>query len=477
MPKALDKGKFFEKIGYFPYYKQRLFHASRARFKVMVAGRRAGKSTMSGKDAEPELFVNERRRYWIVGPNYDLGEKEFRVMWNDLIIELKLGQDKRVKKAYSKKQGDMYMEFPWGTRIEVRSAQHPESLVGDGLHGVIMSEAAKHSEDTWERYIRPALADYRGWATFPTTPEGMNWLHKLWQYGQNPTGEYEDYESWQFPSWENRVLYPEGRNDPEIKLIELTTSPEWFAQEIGADFTAFSGRIYSEFQEVSHVKPVTYNPEWTNVMCFDWGFVNPLACIEFQIDPWDNIYIWREHYESYKTLQQHLQIIRNREQPEGYKIDMCFGDAADPEAAQEVTNSYVYCAVDPDAKKNWREGIELVKTFLKEYETGLVADEYGTPLTQPKLFVDNSCVHTIKEFNNYKATEGPRTSRNKTSPREDAQKYDDHALDAVRYAMMHIYKLGAQHHLKDVAEENGLGGKNRSDESGNTFFSSGSMNF
>ena len=76
------------------------------------------------------------------------------------------------------------------------------------------------------------------------------------------------------------------------------------------------------------------------------------------------------------------------------------------------------------------------------------ADEYGTPLEEPSLFVDHSCVNTIREFNNYRAPSSVgRVLRN---PREDAQKYDDHALDAIRYALMHIYKLGCTRRLGEV---------------------------
>lgn len=447
MPKVIDKVKFFDQIGYKPHSKQKLYHASKARFKVPVCGRRMGKSTMAARDMEPELFL-PNRMYWICAPTYDLGEKEFRVIWQDLMIKQGLGKDKRIKRAYSKKQGNMYIEFPWGTRVEVRSAQHPENLVGEGLHGVIMSEAAKHSYDTWERYIRPALSDYRGWATFPTTPEGQNWLYNLWQYGQNPNPEYAEYESWQFPSWENRIVFPGGIDDPEIVQQRLTTSKEWFDQEYGADFTAFVGRIYYEFQEVNNVRKCEYNPLWRNVMCFDWGF-NTLACIEFQIDPWDNIHIWREHYSGQKSLGQHLHEIKARPQPEGYKIDYCFGDAADPAAAQAVTENLTPCVVDNAAKENYWEGIELVKTFLKAYDTD-ETDEYGTPIQRTKLFVDHMCVNTIREFNNYKVKEGTRNTKNKSDPPDQPQKHDDHALDAIRYGLMHMFKLGAQHHLADT---------------------------
>jgi hypothetical protein len=92
--------------------------------------------------------MRPNKMIWIVGPTYDLAEKEFRVIWNDLIVNQKLGKDKRVKRAYSKRAGDMFIQFPWGTRVECRSAEHPEYLVGEALDHVIMSEAAKHKRET-----------------------------------------------------------------------------------------------------------------------------------------------------------------------------------------------------------------------------------------------------------------------------------------------------------------------------------------
>jgi hypothetical protein len=397
---------------------------------------------MAGRDLEPKLFM-PKKRYWIVGPTYDLGEKEFRVIWDDLIIASGLGRDKRVQRRYNKRSGEMYIEFPWQTRVEVRSATHPETLVGEGLDGVIMSEAAKHKKESWERFIRPALSDKRGFADFPTTPEGHNWYYELFLMGLNP--DMEDFESWRFPSWENPIIYPGGREDPEILLLEKTTVPEWFMQEIGADFASFVGKIYEEFDESTHVKTFPYNPAWPNYIAFDWGFVNPLAAIEFQVDPWDNIWVWREHYASYMTLEEHLAILKNRPQPPGYRIDMAFGDAADPEAAAYVTQHFVPCLAEPDAKKNWREGIDLVKTFMKMRQIG-EADEYGTPLEAPKFFVHFNCKNMIREFNNYRAAEGTSAKNAK----EIAQGVDDHTLDALRYGLMHIFKLGAKHHLSEV---------------------------
>lgn len=471
--KVVDKRKYFDLIKYRPHGRQWLFHESTARFKIPVCGRRFGKSMMVGKDVQTQLLV-PNKRIWIIGPTYDLGEKEFRVIWDDMIVKLGFGREQQVKKGYNKKQGNMFIEFPWNTRLEVRTADRPDNLVGESLDYVIMSEAAKHSQDTWDRYIFPSLSDKRGGAVFGTTPEGMNWLYDLWQYGQNP--DFPMFESWRYPSWENLHIYPGGREDAEIKLLERTMPSEEFQQEIGALFTAFSGRIYSEFDEKDHVGKCPYepdgkcqyNPAWPNYLAFDWGFVNPLAAIEFQVDPMQRVHVWREHYMARVILEDHLEILKNRRQPPNYKIDLCFGDAADPMAIETVNAKFAPCYGDPKSKDIWMDGVQLVKQFLKKQEIGK-ADEFGTPKEEPWLFVSHDCNNLIREFNNYRSVPKKSNRGVETSPREAAQSFDDHALDALRYGMMHVFRLGANVRLSSAIRREEL---SRID-SNSGFFTSG----
>jgi len=450
MPNEISKRAFFKEIGYEPHSAgQMSYHDCEARFRIAVCGRRYGKSTMAGKDLEPKLF-QPRKRFWIVGPTYDLGEKEFRVIWDDLIIGKQMGRDKRIKKAYNKRSGDMYIEFPWQTRLEVRSADHPENLVGEALDWAIMSEAAKHKKETWERFIRPALADKRGGADFPTTPEGFNWLYDLWLIGQDQN--IPEYMSWKFPSWENVKVYPGGRQDPEILLLEKTTLVEYFLQEIGADFAAFVGKIFPEWQDTTHIKSHTFRPDWPNYIAFDWGYTNPLAAVEFQVSPRDEVFVWREHYRAYTTLEEHVQMLKGRDQPEGYHLDLAFGDAADPEAAEYISTNLVACIADPDAKKNWRQGVNLMRQFMKPVQVGLL-DEYGTPMERPRYTVDPSCTAHIKELNNYKS----KDSSSGTNVPEMGNKIADHTIDAIRYALVSIFELGAKHHLSEIYDSTSFG--------------------
>ncbi len=432
VPLLVDKTNYFKKIGYEPHGGQVSFHNSPARFRTAVCGRRYGKSTMAARDVSPELFLPDKL-FWIVGPTYDLGEKEFRIIWQDLMVKQGLAKDKRIRKAFNKRSGSMYIEMPWNTRIEVRSADIPENLVGEALDGVIMSEAAKHKPETWERFIRPALADKLGWGTFTTTPEGFNWMYDNYMLGLDT--DLPEYASWRMPSWENNIVFPGGRDDPEILMLEATTSAEWFAQEIGAEFTSFVGKVYTEFDENVHIQQHDYRPEWPNYIFFDWGFVNPLAALDVQIAPNDDVYIWREYYQKWRRLEEHLRDMQNRNQPKGYTITGTYGDSADPEAVVTVNVKFAGCIALDEAKQNWRQGIELVKRFLK------VRDG------KPKLFIDPSCKNTIREFQGYRMANTPRSG---LDPQEKPTKVDDHAMDALRYGLMHIFELGAKYHLEDV---------------------------
>lgn len=442
---SVDKPALFAKIGYDPMDHQLDYHTVDKRFRVVCAGRRTGKSTMAGSDREADL-LRPKNLGWIVGPTYDLASKEFRVMYDHFIIKMGLGRDKRTKSNFNVKQGDMYIEMPWGSRVEVRSAAHPETLVGEGLDWVIMAEAAKQNEETWQKYIRPALADKRGGADFVSTPEGKNWFYRLWKLGIEG---HPDYWSVRMPSWVNTKVFPGGEQDPEIVLLRETTIEEWFLQEIAAEFTAVVGRIFGEFSEETHLRKHTFRPDWPNYIAFDWGFANPLAAIEFQVAPDDTIHVWREHYERYRTLEWHVSTLKERANPPGYRLDMAFGDAADPEAVAYVSQHLVNCLANPDSKQ-WLTGIRLMKRMLKlTQQSDTDMDDYGRPIERPRYYVDPSCTNHIAEMTGY------RTKTNVSANEFNgagvvASGIDDHSIDAMRYGLMHVFEVGVQHHLEEV---------------------------
>ena len=484
----LSKEKFFQMIGYRPHEGQVEFHQSPARFKTAVCGRRFGKSKMAGVEVAYHLLNNPKSRIWIVGPTYDLAEKEFREVHEIINNKLRFGEEQPpgYRTAYNLKTGDMRIEMPWGATVICRTADKPDKLVGESLTGVVMSEAAKHHHETWERFIRPALADRRGWAIFPTTPEGFNWIYDMFTRGQ-PTDQLNtdqqlntlntdqltdqelnnqltdqfanggvnnqvangsvnnQFASWQFPSWMNKVVYPGGRDDPEIKLIEDTaTSQEWFDQEIAAIFTAFSGKIYGAFDNYLHIDPeMQFDVHKEGYLFFDYGFTNPFACLFAQLDPsTDTLNILWEYYERQKPTFEHGAQIKQLLTNQGWFSNVVgrFGDPAGADAAATLSQMLGYVHSE---SSDINTGIEEVRHLLVRSIPTEIDDPVWKGEQKPRLFVHPRCKNLIREFNTYKIKTAKRGNEQKEAP----LKIDDHAVDALRYGVINLFGKGNRESL------------------------------
>src|SRR5678816_3797195 len=300
---ALSKDHVFPRLNYAPHRGQRLIHRAAARHRVSSCGRRFGKSTIGGHELTIECLLTytlrqqlreqmKRREFWIVGPEYSDAEKEFRVLWNDLKL---LGVPLDKPGSYNNPESGEMVVSCWGGLfiVHAKSAKYPQTLVGEGLHGVVMAEAAKMKELVWTKYIRPTLADYRGWSLFNSTPEGKNWFYRLWQRGQDPKAK--QWASWRMPSWENDFIFPNGYEDEEIQDMRAEMSEERFNQEVGASFTEFVGRVFKDFDEEIHVTDIPYNPEWPVYAAIDYGWTNPFVWLLIQVDVWQNVYVIAEY--------------------------------------------------------------------------------------------------------------------------------------------------------------------------------------
>lgn len=434
---GIDQAALYKKLGYADHTPaQQEYSFSTERFNIPTCGRRWGKSIATGHRLTYKSFKPESYN-WIVGPTYKLGEKEFRVTYKDF---QKLGLLKYCKKSYSVQQGNMRIETPWGAVIEVVSAERPSSLLGEGLSHAVMSEAAQHHRLIWEQYIEPALSDLRGSADFPSTPKGFNWYHGLWMLGQ-PETKVPGYKSWRFPTWTNKVRYPGGLDDPEIVRIRSVASKVYFDQEYGAQFTAISGAIYEEWDDRIHVRPCTFLPAWSNYLAFDFGFTNPFVCLDIQVDPSENVYVWREYYERYKSTYDHGQVLLKRSNPAGYHVDAAWGD---PRGADEIATLSPILGFIAAQDVPWKHGVEAIKRFLKVQDDGF-----------PKLFVDHGCINLRRQLGQLHVKETTQNDKARIidEHRGDGNiqhKVDDHAADALRYFIGPFFVLGANSHLTDV---------------------------
>jgi hypothetical protein len=245
----------------------------------------------------------------------------------------------------------------------------------------------------------------------------------------------DSYESWNFPAWENPIVYPGGFHDPEIKRqMKTPEGTPIFWQEIGASFKRMQGLIYEMDVDI-HVIDYEYQSLRDDFCAFDFGFTDPFVCLDVQRDAFQNLYIWREYYVAGKTVGDHISTLRARFRPEGY-APVGFADAAEPGAIEDIAVNLMPCYGD-SAAKDILTGINEVQGMLKGMDG------------KPHIFIDRSCVQTIREFGNYKWAK-PHTD-DKNSNNIPGQRHN-HSMDALRYLVMHLNVLGGGSKLSEVMD-------------------------
>jgi phage terminase large subunit-like protein len=127
------------------------------------------------------------------------------------------------------RHGERMITLPGGGTVQVRSADDPQSLRGEGLDYAVLDECAYMREEAWTEALRPALSDRRGGALFISTPHGLNWFRRLWQLGQS--SEFDDWESWTFKTLDNPFIAAD-----EVESARRTLLGRIFRQEYEADF-------------------------------------------------------------------------------------------------------------------------------------------------------------------------------------------------------------------------------------------------
>jgi len=129
----------------------------------------------------------------------------------------------------------MLVTLPSGGTVQVRSADDPQSLRGEGLDFCVLDECAFMREEAWAEALRPALSDRQGGAMFISTPKGRNWFWRLYQRGQD---EHEtDWASWQRPTSENPYIAASEIADARHDLPERIFAQEYEGAWTGGNIT------------------------------------------------------------------------------------------------------------------------------------------------------------------------------------------------------------------------------------------------
>lgn len=247
----------------------RLLH-SPARFKVVPAGRRSGKTERAKRHlirtALSEIEWPDAR-YFAGAPTRDQAK---RIYWDDLLRF----SPKWAIEAVS--ISELTIKYITGASISVVGLDKPERIEGSPWNGGVLDEFANMKPNAWSANVRPALSDRKGWCWLIGVPEGRNHYYDLYEYAVH--GEHGG--EWDGFTWKSaEILPPEEIAAAKREMDELT-----YQQEYEASFLNFQGRAYYSFDGTLNSARLEYNPRLPLIFMFDFNVSPGVACVAQEQD-------------------------------------------------------------------------------------------------------------------------------------------------------------------------------------------------
>tara|TARA_R100001594_G_scaffold105180_1_gene139819 strand:- start:791 stop:2047 length:1257 start_codon:yes stop_codon:yes gene_type:complete len=233
------------------------------RFRVLVAGRRFGKSYLSCVELLRAAIEKPGETYFYCAPTYRMAKD---IAWKTL--------KRLVPKTWikSKNETDLKIDLINDSSIELKGTENAMALRGRSLSGVVLDEAAFMDAEVWFEVIRPALADKQGWALFISTPDGTaSWFYDLWCFCAEE--EAKGWQRWSFTT-------VEGGNVPaeEVEAARAQLDARTFRQEFEASFENLSGLVAISFGDMN----ISTESKDISVMPLLLG-------VDFNVDPMSGI--------------------------------------------------------------------------------------------------------------------------------------------------------------------------------------------
>jgi hypothetical protein len=427
-----------------PHKGQQQIIDSNARFKVVVCGRRWGKTMMAVNQCVEECIKKDNALVWYVAPTYRQAKM---IAWRFLISRIRL-LPKHLRDKCKINESYLNITFWNNSLLELKGVDNPETLLGQGLDHVVLDEYAVDQyarQPVWEEILRPALSDKMGSAMFISTPKGYNHFYDLYEYAESQNDP--DWKSWRMPTSTN----------PYIQKKELTSAKrdlgeDAFVQEYMAEFRKRSGLVYKEFSRDTHIiepmNPDEIPPKWTMEVGVDFGSAHPTAAVFILFDHiHDAAYIVDEYYQAEQTIEYNAGKMHAIEQKWMKKPKVRWGDSQGKQEILEYASPRNKYFLTPTVK-----GPESVEFGINEVRKRLGIN----PITgKPQLFVTKNCTNTIKEFENYRWKE----TADETKKAQDApEKSMDDAMDALRYVISHHWSTQKKKKHTDWKPSNPLTG-------------------
>jgi len=386
--------------------------SSPARFRVLVAGRRFGKTHLSKVEIIRACKGRGKRTIWYVAPTFSMARE---IMWDELVDAL---PSSWVSKTHESR---LEVRLINGTVIQLKGADRPDTLRGRELYFMILDEFQDFRPEVWDKVLYPTLTTTRGRALIIGTPKSYNHFFELYSKGQDPkqraTGQWY---SWQFPTILSPFFPPS-----EIEHARQNLDPKSFRQEFEASFESMSGRVYYAFERAKHVGKYPFNPRLPIIIGQDFN-VDPMSSVIMQQQRNGEVWIVDEiHMPSSNVLEVCEEIDRRY-----FKYKRAISIFPDPAGANR-SSSRGESDLDVFRQRGYRKLIYKKKHPLVADRVATVNSMFQAADGTIKMRVNDTCVKTIESLEQtiYKAG----------TPKVDKSQGAEHMADALGYPIHYLF--------------------------------------
>jgi hypothetical protein len=382
-----------------------------ARFKVVAAGRRFGKTYASiASLAKYARFPNSKCMY--IAPTHGMCRQ---ILWPDL-------KDQMRERKWIKKINESNLEILLvnGSIIMLRSADTPDRVRGIGLNHLVIDEASDVSEEIWTA-VRPTLSDKNGSALIIGTPRGYNWFREFYENAKHQA----DWASWQYTT-------AEGGNVPESELTQAQQDlgEREYRQEYEAQFVDASGVIYYSFGEWNIVDtPIQLDNRTVIHSSFDFN-IDPI-CAVVGIKTANSLHIFDE-FEIWNSHTQELCDEINTKYPNQAKV--AFADASGAQrrtSAGGVTDHIII------KNSGFRLLVGSVNPSVKDRIASVNA-ALKNKTNDVKLTISPKCVKLIEALRKQTYKEGTKI------PEKGGARDYSHIVDALGYMVNSLFPVNIE---------------------------------
>ena len=245
-----------------PHTNQAKVLSSKARFKVLMSGRRWGKSLICQVITCLESMQGKRVAY--ITPTYLLAKAFFDEL--ALLMPANVAIPNR---------SDLTFKLITGGSIRFFTGERLDNLRGLKFHYVIIDEASfiPNLEEGWNNAIRPTLTDFQGKAIFLSTPKGKNFFYSLYLKGVDPSPEWESFK---FSSYDNPHISDDEIDSARMALPEVVFEQEYMANPAENSANPFGSKALSNCISAMSMEPVKVfgidlakSSDWTVIIGLD----------------------------------------------------------------------------------------------------------------------------------------------------------------------------------------------------------------